>query len=104
MKKILFGLGAIGVTLVMIPMFVAFEAHVVNVTATIENALNVPIGSIEFGTVFPQEKLDQTFDVSLSDSFLAQAGGTSNLLCNGSFEIPEVTDPAKWQIFPNGFQ
>src|SRR3989344_9266745 len=104
MKKIIFGLGAIGVTLVMIPMFVAFEAHVVNVTATIENALNVPIGSINFGTVFPQEKLDKTFDVSLSGSFMDQAAGTGNLMCNGSFEIPEVTDAAKWQIFPNGYQ
>lgn len=25
-----------------------------------------------------------------------------NLIGNGSFEIPEVTDPAKWEIFPSG--
>src|SRR3989344_4620924 len=69
MKKILLALGAAGITLALIPMFAAFEAHVVNVTATIENALNVPIKSIDFGTVFPQEKLDEFFDVSLSQSF-----------------------------------
>jgi predicted ribosomally synthesized peptide with SipW-like signal peptide len=26
----------------------------------------------------------------------------TNLIKNGSFEVPEVTDPAKWQIFPSG--
>ena len=41
----------------------------VNVTARIENALNIPIKSLDFGTVFPQEKLDKTFAVSLSQSF-----------------------------------
>ena len=104
MKKILLSATAAAAALAMVPMFAAFEAHVVNVTARIENALNVPIKSIDFGTVFPQEKLDQTFNVSLSNSFQEQAAGTSDLVCNGSFEIPEVTDPAKWQLFPNGYQ
>ena len=54
------------------PLFAAFEAHIVNITATIENALLVPIDGIEFGAVFPQEELDRIFDLSLSDSFLAQ--------------------------------
>ena len=53
----------------MLPLIAAFEAHVVNVTARIENALNVSVKSIDFGTVFPQEKLDQTFNVLLSQSF-----------------------------------
>src|SRR3989339_809521 len=104
MKKILLSTGAITAVLVGASMFAAFEAHVVNVTAKIENALFVPIKELKFGTVFPQEKLDQTFNVSLSNSFQEQAAGTSDLVCNGSFEIPEVTDPAKWQLFPNGYQ
>ena len=70
MKKILLGLGAAGITLALIPMFAAFEAHVVNVTAKIENALNVPLEPINFGTVFPQEQLDRTLDVHLSQSFI----------------------------------
>jgi len=69
-KRILLGIATAGTALAMIPMFAAFEAHVINVTATIENALNVPISEIEFGTVFPQEALDQTFEVFLSQSFL----------------------------------
>ena len=48
----------------------AFEAHIINVTATIENALNVDTNPIAFGTVFPQEALDATFDIALSNSFL----------------------------------
>src|SRR3989344_7206391 len=70
MKKILLGLGAAGITLALIPMFAAFEAHVVNVPARIENALNVPLEAINFGTVFPQEQLDRTLDVHLSQSFI----------------------------------
>lgn len=70
MKKILLGIAAVGVTLVGASMFAAFEAHVVNVTARIENALQVTTKAIEFGTVFPQEHLDQPLEVALSRSFL----------------------------------
>ena len=71
MKKILLSLGAVTAVLVGASMFAAFEAHVVNVTARIENALSVPVAQsgIDFGTVFPQEKLDKFFDVALSQSF-----------------------------------
>ncbi len=72
MKKILLGLGAIAAVLVVMPMFAAFEAHVVNVTATIENALSVPIEEIKFGTVFPQEHLNKPLDISLSSSFMTE--------------------------------
>jgi uncharacterized protein YegL len=72
MKKILLGLGAIAAVLVVMPMFAAFEAHVVNVTATIENALTVPTEHISFGTVFPQEHLDKPLEVKLSTSFIAE--------------------------------
>ena len=71
MKKILLGFGAVAVTLVVLPLFAAFEAHVVNVTATIENALLVHPESLEYGTVFPQEHLDSTFFITFSTSFSA---------------------------------
>ena len=71
-KRILAILGAAGATLVVLPMFAAFEAHVVNVTATIENALSVPVDPIAFGTVFPQEHLNKSLNVSLSRSFLTE--------------------------------
>ncbi len=68
-KKLILGLGALGMALAVLPMFAAFEAHVVNVTATIENALFVPVKEIQFGTVFPQEELDRPLSISLSQSF-----------------------------------
>jgi len=49
--------------------FSAFEAHVINVTAKIENALFVHPESIEYGTVFPQEHLDSSFFITTSESF-----------------------------------
>lgn len=70
MKKILVGTLTLLAVVVVIPMFSAFEAHVINVTAKIENALSVPVKSLDFGTVFPQEHLDKPLSVFLSQSFL----------------------------------
>jgi uncharacterized protein YegL len=72
MKKLLIGLLAIGAVVVLIPLFAAFEAHVINVTAQIENALSVDTTPIDFGTVFPQEELEAPIHVELSSSFLAE--------------------------------
>lgn len=68
-KKIILGLAATGTALALLPLLAAFEAHVINVTATIENALSVNTEPIRYGTVFPQEKLDKFLDVALSQSF-----------------------------------
>src|SRR3990167_3363739 len=100
MKKLLLGLAAAGTALAMVPLFAAFEAHVINVTARIENALNVPLQELTFGTVFPQEMLDREFDVRLSDSFLEQANQTGNLILNGGFETPDVPTGG-WAIYPD---
>lgn len=51
--------------------FSAYEAHVVNVTATIENALSVDTGPMAFGMVFPQEYMTKDLNIGLSNSFLA---------------------------------
>ena len=68
MKKILAVLAATSAAVLMVPLFAAFEAHVVNVTARIENALSVPVEPIAFGTVFPQEKLFRELPVRLAQS------------------------------------
>ncbi len=72
MKKILVGFLTLAAVFTVLPMFAAFEAHVINVTAKIENALNVPLEYLNFGTVFPQEHLDKTLDITLSNSFQEQ--------------------------------
>lgn len=68
-KKILFGALVLAVAVITAPMFAAFEAHVINVTAKIENALKVNTDDIDFGTVFPQEHLDRPLEIALSASF-----------------------------------
>ena len=70
MKKILLSVVAMGAVAVSLVGLSAFEAHVINVTAKIENALSVSTAAIDFGTVFPQEHLDQPLNVQLSGSFM----------------------------------
>lgn len=69
-KKVYFGAFLALAALVTVPMLAAWEAHVINVTAQIENALSVTTEHIDFGTVFPQEHLERPLDISLSQSFL----------------------------------
>lgn len=71
-KKILLGLAAVLAVVGGIVAMSAFEAHVVNVTARIENALEVLPREINFGTVFPQEYLVQRLTVALSHSFMEE--------------------------------
>ncbi|TSC69304.1 MAG: hypothetical protein G01um101466_92 [Parcubacteria group bacterium Gr01-1014_66] len=71
-RKFIIGIGGIMTAIALSPLFAAFEAHVINVTAKIENALNVHPEALEFGTVFPQEHLDSSFFISFSQSFSAQ--------------------------------
>ena len=76
-RKIFLGLGILALTLVLMPVFGAFEAHVINVTAQIESGVIVVTPSeISFGTVFPQERLDKSFAVSLSETLLGEQVGT----------------------------
>lgn len=70
MKKILLGLGATLAVVAGVAAMSAYEAHIINVTATIENTLTVPASLIEFGTVFPQEYQESSFNIGLSQSFL----------------------------------
>jgi len=101
MKKVLLGLGAIVVMIAAVPLFAAYEAHVINVTAHIENALRVHSNSYDFGTVFPQEHFEGintfTFEVGTSDSFCAT--GQTRVL-NIDYKIvrkPKPIDPADHQ-------
>jgi hypothetical protein len=71
-KKILMIAGGIMVVLTGITGFSAFEAHIINVTAHIENALYVSPEEISFGTVFPQEYLEREITISLSNSFMSE--------------------------------
>jgi hypothetical protein len=119
MKKILFGFFVALIAVAALPLFAAFEAHVINVTAKIENALSVPIDPINFGTVFPQEQLERELSFGFSQSFQAEpdaddveyiirqkpkCGVTSEngTVLNGptwtGHVVPTVDDPATEQV------
>ena len=69
-KKIILGLVAVVVVAGGVAGMSAYEAHIINVTAKIENALSVSTAAIDFGTVFPQEYEERQFIVNLSTSFM----------------------------------
>jgi hypothetical protein len=71
-KRILLLTAAVVAVAVGVVGMSAFEAHVINVTAKIENALSVLTNHIDFGTVFPQEYFEEEVIVTLSSSFLAE--------------------------------
>ena len=70
-RKILISLLSVAVIAAGVAAVSAFEAHIINVTAHIENALKVLPKEIKFGTVFPQEYLEEKLTIELSDSFKA---------------------------------
>jgi len=68
-KKLLLGIGSALAVVASVAAMSAWEAHVINVTAHIENALTVSPEAIDFGTVFPEETFHRTFQVECSTSF-----------------------------------
>jgi hypothetical protein len=50
----------------------AFESHMVDIRAHVENALGISTYSLDFGTVFPEESLTKQINIGLSQSFRDQ--------------------------------
>lgn len=73
----------------------AYEAHIINVTAHVENALAVQTTAIEFGTVFPQEWLIRDRTINLSTSANATLGAGAGQLTSVSYAIW-----AEWKLDP----
>ncbi len=69
-KRILLPLAAVAAIAIGIVGMSAFEAHVINVTATITNATNVSTEAISFGTAFPQEIMHKPATIQLSQTFI----------------------------------
>jgi len=72
MKKILIMVGGIIIVAGGVAAISAYEAHVINVIARIENALTVSPEELTFGTVFPQEYLTKPITIAMSNSFLEE--------------------------------
>jgi len=69
MKKVLLVLVAMVLVASGVAAVSAYEAHVINVRAHVENVMTVPSANINFGTVFPEEWVTKKFRVRHSDSF-----------------------------------
>jgi hypothetical protein len=72
MRRIIVLMVALVAALSSVAAVSAFEAHVINVTAHVENALTVETAEVAFGTVFPEEWFIRHRDISLSESFQGQ--------------------------------
>ena len=72
MKKLLLVLGALLMVVSGVAAVSAYEAHLINVTAHVENAMSVNKDHIDFGTVFPEEWVLDDFIVGVSGSFCAE--------------------------------
>lgn len=70
MKKILLTLAALVAVTVGVVGLAAGEAHIINVTAHIENALNVHPNELSFNTVFPQQYKELDLRIEMSESFI----------------------------------
>ena len=84
MKKLLWRValatGTVGAIVAGSAAFSAFEAHVVNVTATINNATGVDVSAITFGNVFPEQVQVNPINFSLSASFLSASNTNASIL------------------------
>lgn len=73
MKKVILVLTAIVLVASGVAAVSAYEAHIINVQATVENALTVsPDEDWDLGTIFPQEFFVKHYTVGLSQSFIDQ--------------------------------
>jgi hypothetical protein len=91
-KKLLLGLAALVMVASGVATVSAYEAHVVNVEATVENALHVTIDKIEFGTVFPEEWQTRTIWLENSTSFCSDSQG-------GRLEQGTNVDAVDYQVW-----
>lgn len=69
MKKIFNAVLIIFIILLTVPIFAAFESFVINVSASVDDALTVSPSPLEYGMVFPQQEIDKFINVGLSQSF-----------------------------------
>jgi hypothetical protein len=69
MKRIVLLVAALVLVVSGVAAVSAYEAHLINVRAHVENALTVDTAHVDFGTVFPQEWLSGNITVQTSESF-----------------------------------
>lgn len=92
MKKVILVLGALMMVASGVATVSAYEAHIINVTATVENSLTVGVKHLGFGTVFPEEFFLRDFSVEISGSFCSS---TQKRVRNIDYEIWKAWKPKR---------
>ena len=92
MKKVILIFAALLLVASGVAAVSAYEAHVINVKAHVENALKVQTDNLDFGTVFPQEFLKYHRDIQLSPSAVEELG-----VEEGDLDCVNVTLFVEWK-------
>ncbi len=105
MRKVIFIAVALVLVLSGIATVAAYESHLINVKAHVENALDVDTTEWDMETVFPQELFWENRSIVLSTSAIAELGtGVSGDLDEVEFEIWAECKPvpAGTTVVPSG--
>jgi hypothetical protein len=89
LKKVILVFASIVLVISGVAAVSAYEAHIVNVKAHVENALTVTPLELDWETVFPQEWFKEHVTISLSESAMAATNSTitTNPLTSVSYAI-----------------
>lgn len=93
MKKVILIVTALVMVVSGVAAVSAYEAHIINVTAHVENALDVDTTAADFGVMFPQEWNKIKREVGLSTSAGEELGEAAGELASVSFKIF-----AEWKV------
>jgi hypothetical protein len=96
MKKAIFIITALVLVFSGVAAVSAYEAHLINVKAHVENALEVDTAEVDFGTVFPEEWLVKKRLVMLSESAIGELGDAL-----GDLDSVEITLYVEWKPCPD---
>jgi hypothetical protein len=96
MKKVILVIAALVLVISGVAAVSAYEAHLINVRAHVENAIDVTVREINFGTVFPEEWMTKQFTVQTSGSFCKE---TQTRVGNVDYEIWVEWKPAEGMDF-----
>jgi hypothetical protein len=109
MKKVILIFAALILVASGVAAVSAYEAHVINVKAHVENALTVNTDNVDFGTVFPQEFIKYHRNIRLSDSANATLGAAAGDLKTVTVQVyaewkAEDGQTAYWDNLTDGWQ
>jgi hypothetical protein len=94
MKKLVLIVAALMLVVSGVAAVSAYEAHLINVKAHVENALTVDTKEIDFGTIFPEEWLCQKRLVMLSQSAIDELPATG---LGGNLDSVAITLFVEWK-------